>query len=168
MHKIEKVSLESIPLIQKLSGEIWRKVYPTMISIDQIDFMQNLMYSTESLENQIINLNHTFIILSWETNPVGFASYSIKSPEEPTTFRLNKLYLQPEFHGKGLGKAMIQYIINETTPLGAAHLELNVFKRNPTIDFYKNYGFIISAEIVVEIGHGYLLDDYIMTLDLNQ
>ena len=168
MHTIEKVSLESIPLIQKLSGEIWRKVYQKLISMEQIYFMQNLMYSTESIKNQIINLNHTFIILSSESIPVGFASYSVKSTEEPSTFRLNKLYLQPELHGKGLGKAMIQYIIDEITPLGAAYLELNVYKKNPTIEFYKKYGFIITAETVIDIGNGYVMDDYIMTLDLNQ
>lgn len=168
MHKIEKVSLESIPLIQNLSGEIWRKVYPYLISMEQIEFMQDLMYSSESLENQLTELNHTFIVLSWNSMPVGFASYSVKSPEEPFTFRLNKLYLQPELHGKGLGKAMIQYIKDEITPFGAKYLELNVNKQNVTIEFYKKCGFTISAETVVEIGNGYVMDDYIMTLDLNQ
>jgi ribosomal protein S18 acetylase RimI-like enzyme len=76
--------------------------------------------------------------------------------------------LQPAFHGQGMGKAMIQFIINETIPLGAKFLELNVNKANPTVTFYKKFGFTITEETVVKIGEGYVMDDYIMTLKITE
>jgi hypothetical protein len=45
-------------------------------------------------------------------------------------------------------------------------LELNVHKRNQAVGFYKHMGFVVIQDIVTEIEHGYLLDDFIMELDL--
>jgi len=168
MFTITKISTESIPEIERLSSEIWHKVYPSLISSEQIDFMLNMMYSKSSLEKQMLELGHQFIIISTDEEAVGYASYSLKSAAEPTIFRLNKLYLQPESHGKGMGKAMIQFIIEETLPLGAKFLELNVNKANPTIAFYKKLGFTITEETIVQIGEGYVMDDYIMTLKITE
>ena len=168
MFTITKISTESIPEIERLSSEIWHKVYPSLISMEQIDFMLNMMYSRSSLEKQMLELEHQFILISTEEEAVGYASYSLKSAAEPTIFRLNKLYLQPECHGKGLGKAMIQFIIEETLPQGAKFLELNVNKANPTIAFYKKFGFAITEETVVQIGEGYVMDDYVMTLKITE
>lgn len=166
MFTITKISTDKIPLVEKLSSEIWHKVYPSLISTEQIDFMLNMMYSRSSLEKQMLELEHQFIVISIDEEAVGYASYSLKSVAEPTIFRLNKLYLQPESHGKGMGKAMIQFIINETIPMGAEFLELNVNKANPTVAFYKKFGFTITEETVAQIGEGYVMDDYIMTLKI--
>lgn len=168
MFTITKISTKSIPEIERLSSEIWHKVYPSLISMEQIDFMLNMMYSRSSLEKQMLELEHQFILISTEDEALGYASYSLKSAAEPTIFRLNKLYLQPECHGKGLGKAMIQFIIEETLAQGAKFLELNVNKANPTIAFYKKFGFAITEETVVQIGEGYVMDDYVMTLKITE
>lgn len=168
MFTITKISTESIPLIERLSSEIWHQVYSSLISTEQINFMLNMMYSRSSLEKQILELEHQFIIISTDEEAVGYASYSLKSAAEPTIFRLNKLYLQPDNHGKGMGKAMIQFIINETIPLGAKFLELNVNKANPTVTFYKKFGFTITEETVLQIGEGFVMDDYIMTLKITE
>lgn len=168
MHQIKAVSIEEIPVIQELSIEIWNKVYPPIIGQEQIDYMLNMIYSNTSLQKQMTEMKHQFIIICDDdhTTPIGFASYSIKSIDEPTIIRLNKLYLQPECHGKGLGKSMLDYIVTEAKQLGGTTLELNVNKYNPAIAFYKRQGFCISSETVVDIGHGYVMDDYIMTLIL--
>ncbi len=168
MFTITKISTESIPQIERLSSEIWHQVYSSLISTEQIDFMLNMMYSRSSLEKQMLDLGHQFIIISSGEEDVGYASYSLKSAAEPTVFRLNKLYLQPACHGQGMGKAMILFIIDETIPMGAKFLELNVNKANPTVAFYKKFGFTISEETVLQIGEGYVMDDYIMTLKITE
>ncbi len=166
MQEIKEVSLESIPVIQQLSKEIWNKVYPSIISQEQIDYMLNLIYDEKSLHHQITEQKHHFIIINLSKIPVGFASYSVKSTDQPTVIRLNKLYLQPEHHGKALGKAMLENIVIKARILGGQSLELNVNKYNPAISFYERQGFKINAEEVIDIGKGYVMDDYIMTLSI--
>jgi len=166
MINITKVSLESIPTIQRLSDEIWKKVYPSIVPMAQIEFMLSTWYSKDGLTGQMKNLGHQFVLVEWNNEQVGYASYSEKIAGEPIRFRVHKLYLQPELHGMGIGRAILKFIAKEAMPLGCKELELNVHKRNPAVGFYKRMGFTIEQDIVTIIEHGHVLDDHIMLLDL--
>jgi GNAT superfamily N-acetyltransferase len=168
MLTINKVGLESIPIIQVLSNEIWKKVYPAIVPMGQIEYLLNVWHSEEALTEQMVVEGHQFVLIEWNKETIGYASYVVKDKEDPYRFRLNKLYVQPEVHGKGIGKSIVQFVTNEIKPLGATVLELNVHKRNPAVAFYKHIGFVIAKEEVTEIAHGYLLDDFIMELDLTK
>ncbi len=166
MVSINKCSTEGIPTIRQLSEEIWKEVYPTIVSMDQIDYMLEMMYSKKALEEQITTLGHQFILVRYHDEIVGYASYSIKLKDEPKRYRLHKLYVKPELHGKGLGKAMISYISNEVSNAGGTELELNVNKKNPAVAFYKHTGFSVESEIDLQIGNGFEMNDFIMVLKL--
>jgi GNAT superfamily N-acetyltransferase len=166
MLKINKVGLESIPTIQQLSDEIWKKVYPAIVPMGQIEYLLNEWHSPEALTEQMMIQGHQFILIEWDNENIGYASFSVKEKSNPYRYRLNKLYIQPEVHGKGIGKSIVRFVANEIKPLGATVLELNVHKRNPAVAFYKHIGFEIAKEEVTEIAHGYLLDDFIMEMDL--
>lgn len=163
MPEIRKATILDVQIIHGLAYEIWPKVYDYMISIEQIDYMLNLIYSSSALENQICNLKHQFIIYNEEGTPKAFASYSPKV-SEPKVFRLHKLYVHPTLQGQGIGKKLIEYIIREMKLAGADLLELNVNKINQSIAFYKKQGFEILRPEVIDIGGGYVMDDYVMGL----
>ena len=166
MINIYKVGLEAIPTIERLSSEIWRKVYPAIVPLGQIEYLLNEWHRPQALTDQMTKQGHQFLIIDWDNEPIGYASYVVKDTNDPTRYRLNKLYIQPEVHGKGIGKSIIRYIAEQVMPLGCTVLELNVHKRNPAVGFYKRMGFEVIQDIVTEIEHGYLLDDFIMELDL--
>jgi len=166
MINIYKVGLEAIPTIERLSGEIWRKVYPSIVPLGQIEYLLNEWHSPKALTHQMTIQGHQFLIIEWDNEPIGYASYVVKDVNDPSRYRLNKLYIQPEVHGKGIGKSIISYIAEQVKPNGCSVLELNVHKRNPAVGFYKKIGFEIIQDVVTEIEHGYLLDDFIMELDL--
>lgn len=53
--------------------------------------------------------------------------------------KIGAIYVLPEFQGKGVGKALIEYVIEK---YGKSDLQLNVAKYNAkAIDFYKKQGF---------------------------
>ena len=168
MLKITKVSIEFIPEIKRLSDEIWKQVYPSVVPMAQIEFLLNTWYSTAALTEQMEQSGHQFILVEWNDEAVGYASYSMKLADQPERFRVHKLYLQPAMHGKGIGRAMLKFIAAESMPLGCKELELNVHKRNPAVGFYQHVGFTIEKDIVTVIEHGHILDDYIMMLDLTK
>jgi GNAT superfamily N-acetyltransferase len=168
MLKITKVSIESISEIRRLSDEIWKQVYPSIVPMAQIEYMLSTWYSTAGLTEQMEQLGHQFILVEWNEEAVGYASYSMKHDKQPERFRVHKLYLQPAMHGKGIGRDMLTFIAAESIPLGCKELELNVHKRNPAVGFYLHVGFTIEQDIVTVIEHGHVLDDYIMMLDLTK
>ena len=63
-------------------------------------------------------------------------------------FRLRGMATDPEFAGKGLGSALINFAINELTSKKASYIWCNA--RKAAVDFYKKLGFeIISPEFEV-------------------
>ena len=80
----------------------------------QLAYMLNLIYSTSSLERQMED--GSIFLLAKDNEPVAFAAYFLKAPN---IYKLDKLYALPNQQGKGLGKILINYIIDEIKPLGA-------------------------------------------------
>ena len=165
MIPVNKVGIESIPVIQDLAERAWKIAYASIISTEQMKYMLDLFYSEASLKKQMQD-GHQFILAKDHNIPVGFASYSIKSPDEPDTYRLHKIYIDPQQQGKGIGKLLIGFIINDISTYDAANLELNVNRHNKALDFYQKIGFKIVKEEDINIGNGYFMNDYILNLTL--
>ena len=163
--EIRKVSTDEITIIQNLAEIIWPKAYSHIISAEQIRYMLDLMYSKELLLLQL-DKGHQFILAMQDETPIGFAAFSKKSNEEPTIFRLHKLYALPQLHTKGTGSFLLDYVKTNSKTLGAALLELNVNRNNTAVNFYTKKGFTIQREEVMGIGRGYITDDFIMVLSL--
>jgi diamine N-acetyltransferase len=167
MIQFKKADTTHIPLIQQLSREIWHAVYPSIVSVGQIEYMLEMMYSDKALLEQMTQKGHLFMLLEWMGDAAGFVSFSVNNPDAPYRYRIHKLYVLPSLHGKGLGKAAVEHVANAVRALGGTSIELNVNKKNPAVAFYERIGFYREREEVVDIGQGYLMDDYIMALELN-
>lgn len=165
MITIVKTYTEGIRLIQSLSHSIWPETYRHILTQEQITYMLDMMYSDDSLTEQMTQKNHQFILAYDDNKPVAFSSYGLK-PGAEDVFRLHKLYILPGLQGKGIGKILIQFIINEIKYSGIQLLELNVNKQNPAIGFYLKLGFRITREENIEIGRRFFVDDYIMAMPL--
>jgi len=165
MITIVKTGSEGIPIIQGLSHLIWPETYRHILTEEQISFMLDMMYNDESLGEQINWKHHQFILAYDENKPVAFSSYGLK-PGTEDVYRLHKLYILPGLQGKGIGKLLIKFIINEIKDSGIHWLELNVNKQNQAIEFYRKLGFKIIREEKIEIGRRFFVDDYIMAMPL--
>jgi GNAT superfamily N-acetyltransferase len=164
--RIEKVSVESIPVIQSLAEVTWAEAYREILSAPQLQYMLQLIYSTTSLEEQILKKKDQFIMAVENNAAIGFASYSPLDENDKSIFRLHKIYVDPRQQGKGTGKLLIDFIINDIKPAGANQLELNVNRENGAVHFYQKHGFHITREEDIDIGSGYFMNDYVMLKNL--
>lgn len=160
---IRPAGSKDIPAIHQLSNKIWRATYTGILSAEQIDFMLNTMYSHESLQSQL-NEGITFIIVETEERPVAFASYSL-SDHEQSIYKIHKLYILPEEQGKGIGTLLTNFVKEDVKMKGAKVLELNVNRNNPSINFYKKYGFEVFETVDIQY-YQYTLNDYVMRMHL--
>ncbi len=166
MLEIKKAGKPAISLIRDLACSIWPIAYKDMITPGQLKYMLELIYSDEALGKQLSELKHRFIIVYENNIAIGFASFSNKYPYEQTVYRLYKLYVLIDHQKKGIGRFLLNYIINEIKPAGAKILELNVNRNNPALHFYNHFGFTIAKEEDIDIGEGYYMNDYVMELKL--
>jgi GNAT superfamily N-acetyltransferase len=157
---IKDATTADIPLIQALTEKIWRPTYQQILSAEQIDYMLNLMYSTASLNRQMNELHHRFILLYEGTQAIGFAAYS--TTDTAGIYKLHKIYLDGSYQGKGVGKFLINAVIDRVKAAQAHILELDVNRHNKARFFYEKQGFTIVKEKDTDIGKGYLMNDYVM------
>ena len=163
MLTVTKATSADIPLIRKLTFEIWPKTYSDVISKKQIDYMLEIMYNPATLQKQIEEDGCTFIIVYDDKEPVAFASYN---ETEPQLWKLNKIYILSSQQGKGTGKFIINYIVDEIKAKQAKALQLQVNRENKAKDFYERLGFKIIKTADFDIGNGYFMNDYVMELAL--
>ena len=156
---LRKATLEDIPLIQEIAEEAWRPTYGHILSEQQTQYMIPMMYASDVLQNQI----EIFLILEMAGEGIGYCAFEQTSETEA---KLNKLYLRPSVKQKGAGSFIIEQISNQARSMGITSIYLNVNKHNSAVDFYLKKGFIKDSEIVLDIGNGYVMDDYVMRLIL--
>ncbi|MHA4811184.1 GNAT family N-acetyltransferase [Flavitalea flava] len=160
---IRMAELEDINTIGFLAQQIWPKAYGDIISPEQFDYMINQFYSPASLRQQMLEDRHQFLMVEQDEEPIGFASWA---PLEQGTgiYKLHKLYVLPVNQGKGMGKAMIQFILENILEEGAKSLRLNVNRHNKARLFYEKMGFSVIGEEDIDIGNNYFMNDYVMEL----
>lgn len=147
--------------IRAIADEVWPKTYGTILSEAQLKYMMEMMYSVASLQIQANEKQHHFILAKENKMAVGFASYEFNCNQTSKT-KIHKIYILSTQQGKGTGKILMDYIANEAKIHNNNALFLNVNKYNPAQHFYKKLGFEITEEVVIDIGQGYVMDDYVM------
>jgi len=159
MFEIKKAVTGDIPLIRELTFRVWPQTYANILSQKQIDYMLEMMYSEASLKKQMTEDACQFIIVYEDGNPVGFASYREEGAQR---WKLNKIYVLQNQQGKGTGKYVINYIIEEIKKKNANSLFLQVNRYNNAKAFYEKLGFMEIDFINLDIGNGYFMNDYVM------
>jgi ribosomal protein S18 acetylase RimI-like enzyme len=154
---VRELRTSDIAAVSELAGRIWRAHYPSIISREQIEYMLETMCSPTALENQIKEKYQKIFVLEETDVLVG---YAVLEPKSPDHWYLDKLYVDTERHGKGLGGTLFTHIIQTLHP---TQITLRVNRANvKAINFYFKHGFFITALDVLKLEHGYLMDDFLM------
>lgn len=153
-----------IPVIQTIAAITWEPTYVPIIGQAQVEYMLSTMYSTTTLGTQMAD-GQRFLILLVEGKDVGFAGFGSEDTAG-AIYKLHKLYLLPEVQGMGLGRYLIETVMDQVKQAGAKHLLLNVNRANPALHFYQKIGFKIKETVDIEIGNGFFMNDYIMEISI--
>ncbi|QCR24708.1 GNAT family N-acetyltransferase [Pontibacter sp. SGAir0037] len=162
-YTIREASTADVPTINALAEAIWEPTYSSILSKEQIDYMFEVIYTAEALQQQMQE-GQTFLLMYLQEQPIGFAAFSEKYPDEKV-YKLNKIYLLPSCQGKGLGFELISEVEQVIQRRGGRILDLNVNRYNKAKDFYERCGYQVHQEEDIPIGP-YWMNDYIMRKQL--
>lgn len=164
--------LEHLPQIAALAGVIWRRHYPGIITAEQIEYMLERGYDVDELRDQITRRGVAFdrLLLGGEGGElIGFAAYGpARDGGEPIDeMKLHKLYLHPDRQRHGYGSLLLKHVERVARARGYGSLMLTVNKNNRVaIGAYQKNDFAVRESVVVDIGGGFVMDDYVMAKSL--
>lgn len=160
--KIKKLDAESASQLAELAKVIWSEHYTPIIGKAQVDYMVENFQSENAIAQQI-NSGMEYIGAYIDDELVGYSG--IKNEEEKLF--LSKLYLRKDMRGKGVGKALFKAVQKRAAETGKKRIYLTVNKHNDdSISIYKHIGFVIIDSVVSDIGNGFVMDDYIMEIEV--
>ncbi len=149
---------QDFQVIEQLADTIWREHYIPIVGKPQIDYMLNKFQSVKAMEEQTAN-RYEYYTAFYEELPVGYLSIK---PETEHLF-LSKIYLLSSYRGKGIGKTMMQFITEKAKNYNFSKIRLTVNKYNVnSIKVYEKMGFVNVGDIIIDIGNGFVMDDYEM------
>lgn len=150
--------------MQAIAQNTWPHTFGEILSTKQIEYMLSWMYSLETLEQQA-SKGHLFFLAEENGKKLGFTG--IEMNQKPGKSKIHKIYILPTAQGKGLGQLLIKKVQEIALANNQLSLLLNVNKYNQgAIAFYEYLGFVKIGEEVIDIGNGYVMDDYVFELNL--
>lgn len=153
---------DQLSIIGSLAHDIWHRYYPSIISKAQIDYMLRQRYSLEALRERFATRGTTMLIAWLGPLAIGYAMISV--PEDALDeVTIDAFYLHPDHHRRGVGRLFMEQVVDHLRHQPRGTVVLNVNRRNITaINFYFRQGFIIRSAVDVDLGHGYVGDDFVM------
>lgn len=164
MIEIEQISSDRVHVVNNLAHDIWPHAFKDILTPNQINYMLDWMYDEGTLAEQV-QIGQLYYVLKEFNRPIGFIGVEPNYPDAGF-LRIHKCYLLPEVQGKGFGRTLLNQAIDVAFDLDLDVLHLNVNRYNKAVEFYKHVGFNIVGEEDIDIGQGYLMEDYIMELKL--
>jgi len=147
-----------IAAIAGMAHTIWYEYYVPLIGRDQVDYMVAKFQSAAAMQQQVRE-GYEYFTVQRDGMPIG---YTAIQPGSDGSLFISKLYLQQEARGGGTGRAIMTFIEEWARQRDLGRLWLTVNKGNPAVRAYERLGFSIAAPIVMDIGGGFVMDDYRM------
>ena len=153
--------------ISKLGSALWTTSFGWSVSPENLDAYLQCAYTPQAWEKELTNpTSAVFVARSGgsASKILGFVQLSRVMTEpclesvEGRLVELQKIYVDAETHGKGLGKALIKHVENEAKREGFDYMWLGVWGENQRAQkLYESQGFRKVGE------HDFLIGDEAQT-----
>lgn len=167
---LRPLSVADFAPVAALARRVWQATYADLIPQAQIDQMLAARYSPDGLGTYLSHCGQTLerwfdlACLGSEKGGTsgeiaGFCACEIYRGE----YKLDKLYVANEHQRLGIGARLIAAAGERGRALGHDHMILAVNKKNAqAIAAYTKHGFSVREAVCVDIGNGFVMDDFIM------
>lgn len=159
MPRIRLATPADYPTIERIARQTWPDTFGSILTMEQIQYMLHWMYNQQAINEQVDQKGHVFLMASDDAGEaVGYASYE----HQNKLTKIHKIYLLPQTQGQGIGRLLIEEVIQRALTGGKTALSLNVNRQNQAVQFYERLGFTVVATQDIDIGNGFLMQDYVM------
>lgn len=113
-----------------------------VIEVEQASFHNPTTREWYQSELQRPDVCYVFVVRTGEHRVAGFCAFWRVLDQ----IHINNLAIRPELRRQGLGRALLQYVLNEAERLGAVHATLEVRRSNVAAQgLYEAAGFRVAS-----------------------
>ena len=167
---IRNATLEDVKDIATIHVNSWQVAYKSLIPQSYLDNL-SIAKREQTWSNILTNSNTHTIIKEINGAVVGFANFGHTRDEDKNstvTGEITSIYLNPEHWRKGLGTALIEFILSELKNRGFTEVTLWVLDSNQTAcNFYQKIGFKPDGATKIDIREDFELKEIRYSITIN-
>ncbi|MDR1941878.1 MAG: GNAT family N-acetyltransferase [Endomicrobium sp.] len=146
----------------QIADEVWRQHYKDIVPCAQIDYMLSNFQSFDAVSKQISEKNYEYYLMMSQDGV--FEGYFAALEQDGKLF-LSKIYIKKESRKKGYARKSLAFLKEIAKSRNLSQIYLTVNRANSgSIEAYKKLGFCLDGEINQDIGCGFFMNDYQMSL----
>lgn len=145
--------------VARMAHEVWNEYYVPIIGQAQVDYMVARFQTADAMQAQI-DSGYEYFQIRQAGQHIGYAAVRHDVPDARVF--ISKLYVLAAHRKSGAGRQTLALIEQMARDRAATQLWLTVNKGNPSVRAYERLGFRIAEALVMDIGGGYVMDDFRM------
>ncbi|MGJ8581212.1 MAG: GNAT family N-acetyltransferase [Psychromonas sp.] len=169
---MQKCSLTQVSLLREIAIETYQQTFADSNSEALLQKYYQESLNINLLSSQLNNPESEFYFIysapvtDKEAQIAGFLKLNIGNAQtdlaDPNALEVEKIYLDQQFLGKGLGHQLINFSVARAEQQNKQYLWLGVWEHNqPALQFYKKMGFFQFGEHGFDMG-GDIQTDYLL------
>jgi len=161
MIAIRKAVVEDASAIATVHVAAWRETYRGIVS-DEVLKNLSVQRRTEQWTNSLSDETHAYhhaFVAELDGQVAGFSCYGLPQ-EKGSEFdgELFAIYILKAAHKQGLGRMLVQAVVNGLREQGRKSMMVWVLRDNPARGFYERLGGDYLYEKPIEIGEKMLME----------
>lgn len=154
---IRKIGIADLDMLQQISRDTFQETFADSNTQENMDRYLSENLTREKLASEIANPDSSFYFAELDTNVLGYLKInSGRAQSEKISDRsveIERIYVCAAYHGKGLGKLLLDHAMSVALERHADQLWLGVWEHNlHAIAFYRKNGFEAFDQHVFMLG----------------
>ena len=154
---IRQCLISELDTLHSIGHETFNETYSPMNSSETMDKYLHESLSMEKLAEELSNTYCKFYFIYLNNELVGYlkTNYAPSQSDinDPESVEVERIYVRKEHKGKGLGKVLMEYALQQAKKREKEYVWLGVWEKNvKAIAFYKQMGFKEAGRHSFHIG----------------
>ncbi len=153
METIRLAQLENCAAIAHVHVESWRTTYKDIVPVEHHPLYEQCLRLWQQVLSTPSREGVTLVAVNEQGQLVGFVDGSRARHSDPEyQAELNDIYLLEEVQGHGLGRRLVQALVEQLLQMGYQSMMLWVLTQNPACRFYEALGGVRIKTVSYAIG----------------
>lgn len=144
--QLQKITISDQPKLMELVTRVYTPVYKHLWKGEDCNWYLNRFYSKENLRKELDEINAEYYFVIYKSQDVGILRIHYNKPlkdyPKNSNVYLHRIYLGIEVHGKGVAKALFNWVEQRAKNIGKDSIWLKCMDtQQQALRFYTKQGY---------------------------